>query len=85
VSNLVVQSIAKLFPTLYVLCLFFVAFTLKTYSLFATHCEELQADGDVTRIPSIVSHKSESNPHISANILVYLLIGQYYRNETWIY
>jgi len=29
-SNLVVQSIAKLFPTLYVLCLFFAAFMLKT-------------------------------------------------------
>ncbi len=31
------------------------------------------------------SHKSEYTPHISAIILVYLLKGQYYRNETWIY
>ncbi len=32
-----------------------------------------------------VSHKSEYTPHISATILVHLLKGQYYRNETWIY
>jgi len=32
-----------------------------------------------------VSHKSEYTPHILANIVVYLLKGQYYRNETWIY
>jgi len=32
-----------------------------------------------------VSHKSEYTPPISPNILVYLLKGQYYRNETWIY
>jgi len=29
--------------------------------------------------------KVSTPPHISANILVYLLKGQYYRNETWIY
>jgi len=33
----------------------------------------------------IVSHKSEYPPYISANIVVYLLKGQYNRNETWIY
>ncbi len=33
----------------------------------------------------LVSHKSEYTPHISATILVYILKGQYYRNETWIY
>ncbi len=32
-----------------------------------------------------VSHKNEYTPHILATILVYLLKGQYHRNETWIY
>ncbi len=36
-------------------------------------------------IPCIGGIGSEYTPHISENILVYLLKGQYYTNETWIY
>ncbi len=39
----------------------------------------------IIKIKDTVSHKSEYTPHISAKILVYLLKGQYYTNETWIY
>ncbi len=29
-----------------------------------------------------ISHKSEYTPHIFVNILLYLFMGQHYRNET---
>ncbi len=32
-----------------------------------------------------ISLKSEYTPHVLAINLVYILKGQYYRNETWIY
>jgi len=51
---------------------------------FSLHIDK-RAYTYIYNLPFTVSHKSEYTPHMSANILVYLLKGQYYKNETWIY